>query len=454
MQSSKKINNFLKKVCDQIRWKKAHEVVSKEIEDHIIDQKNGFISLGMDEQTAIDKAIKEMGDPVLIGTELDSTHRPKTEWSIILLTGVMILLGFGMRLLVSFDTGFGSGLEKSVIITVIGICFMIAFYLLDFTTIGKYPKSIFIFLAFITIGIALTSPIIYSQRWYVPFMLLLFPTAFAGIIYNMRTKGYMGIIYSGLFFAIPLFIALTSASTASVILYSLSCLILLTIAIAKGWFNVNKLKALLLVYIPTTILSSTVFLVAVVNNSYRMKMFLNIIDPASDKMGSGWIVTNIREILASSKLIGQNKAIEASLILPEINTNYILTFLIHRLGWLAFLVVVGVVTTFIVRSFILSSKQKSMLGTLISTSVLITFTMQVVFYIISNLGIVLIAPLALPFIAYSGSSIVINMILIGIMLSVFKSGDLVKDNLLERQGRRDKFFEVVDGKIIIDLNLK
>ncbi|MGO1470204.1 MAG: FtsW/RodA/SpoVE family cell cycle protein, partial [Tissierella sp.] len=259
---------------------------------------------------------------------------------------------------------------------------------------------------------------------------------------------------SGLFFAIPLFIALTSASTASVILYSLSCLILLTIAIAKGWFNVNKLKALLLVYIPTTILSSTVFLVAVVNNSYRMKMFLNIIDPASDKMGSGWIVTNIREILASSKLIGQNKAIEASLILPEINTNYILTFLIHRLGWLAFLVVVGVVTTFIVRSFILSSKQKSMLGTLISTSVLITFTMQVVFYIISNLGIVLIAPLALPFIAYSGSSIVINMILIGIMLSVFKSGDLVKDNLLERQGRRDKFFEVVDGKIIIDLNLK
>lgn len=454
MQGSKEINDFLKLVCEQIRWKKAHEVIAKEIEDHIIDQRNDFISNGLDEQTATDRAIKEMGDPVLVGTELDSTHRPKTEWSIIVLTGVMILLGFGIRFLVSLNTDISSMFGKSAISTVIGICFMIAFYLLDFTTIGKYPKSIFILLILITIGVSWASPMVYGQRWYVPFILLLFPTAFAGIIYNMRTKGYLGIIYSGLFFTVPLFIALISSNTASIIIYSLSCLILLTIAIVKGWFNVNKLRALLLIYIPTIIISIATFLLGVVNNSYRMDLIRNFFDPSRDKMGSGWIATNIREILAGSKLIGQNKAIEASLILPEINTNYILTYLIHRLGWLAFIVVIGAIATFIVRTFVLAYEQKSVLGKLISTSVLITFTIQVVSYIVSNLGIVLVESLPLPFIAYSGTSVVINMILIGIMLSVFKSGELVRDNLLGAPGKRNKFLEVVDGKIIIDFNLK
>jgi len=55
--------------------------------------------------------------------------------------------------------------------------------------------------------------------------------------------------------------------------------------------------------------------------------------------------------------------------------------------------------------------------------------MEVVFYVISNLGFPIITS-TLPFISYSGMSIIINMTLIGIMLSVFKSGDIVRDELL------------------------
>lgn len=40
------------------------------------------------------------------------------------------------------------------------------------------------------------------------------------------------------------------------------------------------------------------------------------------------------------------------------------------------------------------------------------------------------ASLTLPFISHSGMSTIVNMSLIGILLSVFKSGDIVKDSLL------------------------
>lgn len=72
LESSNKIKEYLNEVCDQVRWKKSHEIISEEIECHIIDQKNAFISQGLDNKTAIDKAILEMGDPVDVGTEVDS----------------------------------------------------------------------------------------------------------------------------------------------------------------------------------------------------------------------------------------------------------------------------------------------------------------------------------------------------------------------------------------------
>lgn len=63
-------------------------------------------------------------------------------------------------------------------------------------------------------------------------------------------------------------------------------------------------------------------------------------------------------------------------------------------------------------------------------AVLVTFTMEVILYVITNLGLPIMGSLTLPFISYSGMSTIVNMTLIGIMLSVFKSGDIVKDSLL------------------------
>lgn len=78
--------------------------------------------------------------------------------------------------------------------------------------------------------------------------------------------------------------------------------------------------------------------------------------------------------------------------------------------------------------------------------------MQVIFYVLSNLGFQLLSPLTLPLISYSGTATVINMILIGIMLSVFKSGHLIYDNQTPSNLIKNKRIEIVDGKIIIDLN--
>lgn len=454
MQYSTKIGKFLETVCEQIRWKKTHSMISEEIENHIIDQKNAFMDEGLDEETATDKAIKEMGDPVFIGAELDRTHRPKTEWSIIFLTGIILLFGFGIRLLTSFEPDIPFMLERSLISTLIGMGCMSIAYFLDFTIIGRYPKSIFMGLTALTIGVMIASPVVYGRPAYVQFVLLLFPTVMSGIVYNMRNKGYLGIILSGIFLIIPALIGIMASSLSMVFLCVVAFLILITIAIVSGWFNVSKPQGLLLVYIPTIVISGAILIKLVFNRQYLLDRLLNLINQYRDPMGSGYIIVKIRDMLYNAKFIGRGTLSIDSYMIPSINTDYILTYLIHRLGWISFIVVMSVISLFIIHGFKLCSKQKSILGRLVSTAVLITFTTQVIFYTISNLGYPIIGSLTLPFISYSGMSTIINMTLIGIMLSVFKSGDIVRDNLVTSKEVKGKFIEIVDGKIIIDLNTR
>lgn len=452
MQYSTKISKYLETVCEQIRWKKAHPVISEEIKGHIMDQKDAFMEEGLDEETAIDKSIKEMGDPVFVGTELDRTHKPKPEWGIIFLTGIILLLGFGIRSIAGLESHTPYTLERDLMTTGIGIICMAVAYFLDFTIIGRYPKSIFWGLTIVTIATMILAPNIYGRPYYVPFILLLFPVVMSGVIYNMRNKGYLGIILSGLFFVIPLVIGMMASYLSIVFLCGLAFLILITISITKGWFNINKLYGLLLVYIPITLVFGLFLTKKILSNPYIVERLLSIIDSSRDPMGSGYIPAQMRTILSNTKLIGRGTLVSNSYMIPDIHTDFILTYLIHRLGWIPFIILMGIIFLFIIYSFRLISKQKSVLARLVSTSVLITFIMEVVLYTISNLGLPLMGSLTLPFISYSGMSTIINMTLIGIMLSVFKSGDIVRDNLLTSKTRKGKFLEIVDGKIIIDLN--
>ena len=94
------IKDYLDTVCEQIRFQKAHSFVKKELKDHINDQAEAFVCSGMDEQTAMQKAIAEMGDPVTIGTKLDRVHRPKLEWSFIVFIIVFSCFNLGIRFIV------------------------------------------------------------------------------------------------------------------------------------------------------------------------------------------------------------------------------------------------------------------------------------------------------------------------------------------------------------------
>lgn len=76
---------YLRIIEQQIRCKKAYPEIKRELEDHMNDQKQAYLEQGMTQEDAENRAVEEMGDPVLTGEALDQVHRPKTDWSLIVM---------------------------------------------------------------------------------------------------------------------------------------------------------------------------------------------------------------------------------------------------------------------------------------------------------------------------------------------------------------------------------
>jgi len=455
LQQHIRVKQYLEILCSQIRCKQIHGDICEEIENHIIDQKETFKAQGFDDETATIKAIEQMGDPVIIGTELDRTHKPKPEWSIITLTILLLVVGTVIRFFTSSQDSNGIELfNKQLLFTMVGIGLMVLFYYIDFTVLGRYPKTIFLLLSTVIIFLIILSKPINGKYIYASYMLLLFPTSFAGVVYSMRNKGYIGIVFCGIFFAVSFIVSMIIPSVSSCILLFLSCLVILTIAILKGWFNVKKLYALLLVYLPVIGLLAVIFSSGIL--SKRIALALN---PLIDPTGAGYIGTMTRTLLSGAQFIGQGslpdyfQGVSASQILPGINSDLLITYIIHKFGWLAFIIVATLFTVFIVRAITLCLKQKSVLALLVSTAITLTFIIQTILYIASNLGFQLFAPLSLPFVSQGSSYLLTNMCLVGILLSVYRTGYFIKDKKISIKTATNSFIKFEDGKLIIDFNI-
>ena len=102
-----RLQDYFRQVGEQIRWKRAWPRLLSELETHLMDQRDDCLSQGMTEEEAQQEAVRQMGDPVLIGQSLDAVHRPKPQWG--LLAAALVLAGIGAALRLWLTNGWAEG---------------------------------------------------------------------------------------------------------------------------------------------------------------------------------------------------------------------------------------------------------------------------------------------------------------------------------------------------------
>ena len=430
MTPFEKIQAYSKAVCAQMRWKKAHPIITEEIENHLIDQRNAYIADGADEAAATDKAITQMGDPVTVGAQLDRTHRPKPQWGMLILTAVLLATGLFVR---TFFVSSDEQLAPTVISIIVGLGLMTAAYFTDFTIIGKHPTRLYFALMALTVIAIIITPVINGGFYYADYLTLLFPLGFTAIVYATRNKGYRGIILCGFAYLLPAFLAYYIPSASSFLLLTLSSLVILCLAISVKWFNVKVLRGFLLVLTPVAIV--LLLIVVLLYGSYQWERIQAMFDPLPYSSSYGYTAVQAKLFISGSSFIGHGIITDAAANLHWLShsTDFLITYLIFNYGWVSFVVIMGLLLFFIVKGFVLCSRQKSRLALFVSVTVMMTFTIQVIGYVTANLGLQLLLPISLPLISYGNIAAMINLTLIGIMLSMFRTGDIIKDKDINPQ---------------------
>ncbi len=146
----------------------------------------------------------------------------------------------------------------------------------------------------------------------------------------------------------------------------------------------------------------------------------NFIDPFKDAQGAGYQVSQSLIALGNGGLtgLGLGNSVAKNLYLPEAQTDFILAIIGEELGFIGILVLMSVYLILIYRCFVISAKAKDKLGFFLASGVTIMLALQVLMNVAVVTASMPATGVTLPFISYGGTSLVVFMAAMGIIMNV------------------------------------
>lgn len=434
-----RVEEYLQIITTQIRCKQAHSAVREELLAHVEDQKVVFIKAGMDCEEAELAAVKEMGDPVETGIALDAVHRPRMAWRLIVLVIGLSFVGFVVQL------GLQTNLPNAVLIPRVtsylfylfwGFVLMLGICYFDYTRIARWARELTILLFFgLLFGLMFSAVSVNGANAWIYFfmgialdirkMAFLFIPLYGAILYHYRGEGKLAIGKGILWMCPALWVVWQCHSFVTGMILLLAFLAMLSAAISHDWFQVSKKLTLSVIGGFVLLLPILIYTVVMFVGADYQKMRIQImLDPGSAANAGGYQMNIVRELLADSRMIGSSAAVFLPDKVIPAGSDYVLTYIISYYGILAAILLIGAILYLFLRLLRVSWRQKNQLGMVMGTGCASVFFIQMVFYILGNLGF-LSAGVYCPFITYGGSGMVITYVLLGILLSIYRYQNVV-----------------------------
>lgn len=432
------IKDYLETTAQQIRWKRARPVLIRELERHLEDQRDDFIKEGKSPEEAERLAVRDMGDPVTVGTELDAVHRPKPQWGLLGLTIVLALAGAVLRVVFHQDL-------KPLASVGLGTAAMLALYFLDVSRLARYAKAVYIGMLLLGAGTFWHSvrraPYISLSSYQFSFYLALFlPVVYALWIHTWRHKGWKGFFFV-LFGGIPLAVMCTAYPNMTNLLTLLfSGFLLMLLASWQDWFDVGRRKGI------GAVLFAAFSILAYLFWKGYLSSLLNILritlHPELDPYGKGYtnyiLQIYLKEIpffrlpnpyRAAGFATGARLYMDKYSTSIDISRDFLPIQIAAEWGWLPFLLLLAALTALVVWLLVKGLQQTYLPGRFVVLAVAATLGLQTLYSLALNLGF-LPYHASLPLVV-GNLQTVADMALIGLALSVFRGESIGREEPAE-----------------------
>lgn len=163
-------------------------------------------------------------------------------------------------------------------------------------------------------------------------------------------------------------------------------------------------------------------LIKLITEPYRWKRVVSFLDPWKDAQGSGFQLVQSFIALGSGGAtgVGLGESRQKLAFLPEVHTDFIFSLIGEELGFIGATVVVLLFMSLFLRGMHTANRAADNFSYYLAFGISVMIAVQAIINFSVVTGMVPTKGLPLPFVSYGGSSLIINMTAVGILLSVSK----------------------------------
>jgi cell division protein FtsW len=164
----------------------------------------------------------------------------------------------------------------------------------------------------------------------------------------------------------------------------------------------------------------------VLSSPYRMQRIFGFMDPWSDAFGSGYQLSHALIAFGRGEWlgVGLGASVEKLHYLPEAHTDFLLAVIAEELGLAGVTLVLALFAWIVLRAYAIGRQaalRERHFSALAAQGIGVWIGFQALVNIGVNMGLLPTKGLTLPMVSYGGSSLVINLFAIGILLSISRA---------------------------------
>lgn len=352
---------------------------------------------------------KRRVDPVLVGVAL----------------GLSCL---GMVAIYSATRAEGGGFARRQALWVaIGVCLLMTLSRVDYRLLLRASRSLYLANLGLLVAVLLFSkPVMGAQRWLNVAGFTLQPSEVAKLITIVTLSAHVhahrasvhtlwGVVRALFHILPPMVLVLKQPDLGT-------SLVILAIWFGVLWVAGAQARHLALVALCGLLAFVGTWHLGLIKD-YQKQRLISFLNPSADRQGSGWHIIQSKIAIGSGGLLGKGLfrgSQSQGGFIPEQHTDFINTVIGEEMGFVGSLLVLALFFTLIYRALQIAAECDDLQGRWIAVGIACLFT----FHVFVNLGMTIhimpVTGVPLPFLSYGGSSMLVNMACVAVLLNIHR----------------------------------
>lgn len=348
------------------------------------------------------------------------------EWGILICTVILIIIGLVALFSATQNSNYDE-LKKQIVWIMVSIPILIAIIAIDYELLIKIAPILYGIIILLLAGVLFTTPINGATSWYNIGAVSFQPAELAKIVIILsltytivkiqaRGKKEINVIYKLAIILgvamVPVLLIIKQPDYGTAIAFIMALIFMLFVA------GIDKKYIIIAIAVVIVAVPLLYFFILPEHAKTRIDVYLN---PNLDPRGAGYNIIQSKLAIGAGRLFGEGwlngTQTHLGFLYPK-TTDFIFAVIGEEMGFVSCTAIIILYIVMITRAINIAKTARDDLGSYIATGIVGILIFHVLENIGMTMGLLPITGVPLPFISYGGSSMLTNMIAIGLLLNI------------------------------------